>query len=184
MTAKQHSEARTRAVVLAAGHGKRMKSSCPKVLHDILGKTVISRVLDALDILNFEKLHVVVGHQAGRVKDHLAKFPPKSKYDTHLQEPQLGTGHALQQVAPDLKDFRGTLLVTVGDTPLLTVETLEAFIDHHQKTGSAISLMSFIVKEDHSYGRILRQADNSVLGIVEDKDASPQEKQIEEATPH
>lgn len=180
MTAKRHSEAGVRAVVLAAGHGKRMKSTCPKVLHDILGKAVITRVLDALDALNFEHVHVVVGHQAQRVKDYLAKVPPKSSYDTHLQEPQLGTGHALQQVAPALKDFKGTLLVTVGDTPVLTEQTLQSFLEHHQNTASAISLMSFIVKEEHSYGRILRKADNSVLGIVEDKDASPQEKQIQE----
>src|SRR5688572_8932876 len=96
---------RARAVVLAAGQGKRMKSARPKVLHDVLGKTILTRVLDALDALNLEHIHIVLGHGAVEVQDFLSDKPPVTAWSTHLQEPQLGTGHALMQVVPSLEDF-------------------------------------------------------------------------------
>ena len=108
----------TRAIILAAGQGKRMKSSRPKVLHEVLGRTILTRVLDALDQLGLEHLHIVVGHGGEQVRQFLESHPPKTPWSTHLQEPQLGTGHAVQQVAPALSQFTGTLLVTVADTPL------------------------------------------------------------------
>src|SRR5579883_1902747 len=122
----------TRAVLQAAGQGKRMKSARPKVLHDVLGRAVISRVLDALDGLSLEHIYVVVGHGAEQVKAHLEENPPATSWSVHLQEPQLGTGHALMQVVPELKDFSGTLLTTVGDAPLLRKEILQDLIREHK----------------------------------------------------
>src|SRR5271169_6565291 len=115
----------TRAVLQAAGQGKRMKSARPKVLHEVLGRAVISRVLDALDGLDLEHIHIVIGHGSDQVRDYLEENPPSTPWSVHLQEPQLGTGHALMQVVPDLKSFSGTLLTTVGDAPLLGTDILQ-----------------------------------------------------------
>ena len=170
-----------RAVVLAAGQGKRMKSALPKVLHPILGREILLRVLDAIDQLNPEHIHIVTGHAAEAVNAFLSKNPPKSPWSTHLQEPQLGTGHALAQVAPALKKFTGTLLVTPADAPLLRAETLAALAQDHFANKCVLSLLSAVVADAKSYGRILRQSTSGpVLAIVEDKDASPEQKSIRE----
>lgn len=173
----------TRAVVLAAGQGKRMKSSRAKVLHDVLGKTILTRILDAVDGVGVEHIHVVVGHQSDQLVEFLLGNPPRSPYSTHLQQPQLGTGHALQQVAPQLDGFQGTLLVTVGDAPLLTSETLKTFVEQHQSSGAVVSLLTTIVDDAKNYGRIVRNESGEVIKIVEDKDASPAEKQLKEINP-
>lgn len=172
-----------RAVVLAAGQGKRMKSSKAKVLHDVLGKPILGRILDALDQLGLEKIHIVVGHQSEQLIEWLAATPPKTPYSTHLQSPQLGTGHALQQVVPELGAFNGTLLVTVGDAPLQTAETLGHLVAQHQQGSAVVSLLTTFVEDVKNYGRIVRDKDQNVVKIVEDKDASPEEKAICEINP-
>lgn len=172
-----------RAVVLAAGQGKRMKSARAKVLHDVLGKTILTRILDALDKLSTEKIHIVIGHGGQQIVDHLGAHPPKTAYDTHMQEPQLGTGHALQQVVPDLGGFNGTLLVTVGDAPLLTSETLSQFVAKHKADKAVVSLLTTCLDDPKNYGRIVRDAAGNVAKIVEDKDATAAEKQIREINP-
>ncbi|HEY9679251.1 MAG TPA: bifunctional UDP-N-acetylglucosamine diphosphorylase/glucosamine-1-phosphate N-acetyltransferase GlmU [Drouetiella sp.] len=173
----------TRAVLLAAGQGKRMKSAKPKVLHDVLGKTVLGRVLDAVDELGIDHVHVVIGHEADQVKAFLDANPPKTPYSVHLQEPQHGTGHAVQQVVPSLEGFTGTLLVSVADTPLLQGSTLAALVDGHIEHKSVVTLLTTDVEDAKSYGRILRSADGAVTGIIEDKDASPEQKKIREINP-
>ncbi len=173
----------THVVLLAAGQGKRMKSSKPKVLHDVLGKTVLGRVLDAVDELGIDHVHVVVGHEADQVRAFLAANPPKTPLSVHLQEPQHGTGHALRQVVPSLEGFSGTLLVSVADTPLLQGNTLAALVDGHIKEKSIVTLLTTEVEDAKSYGRILRNADGAVVGIIEDKDASDEQKQIREINP-
>lgn len=177
------SKAPFRAVVLAAGQGKRMKSSRAKVLHEVLGKPIITRIMDALDRLDVEKIHVVVGHQAEQVQQYLNDNPPRRAFATHLQSPQLGTGHALQQVVPDLGSFKGTLLVTVGDTPLLSAATLGELIARHQADKAAVSLLTAKVDDPKKYGRIVRDKDGNVTGIVEDKDATDEQKKILEVNP-
>lgn len=172
-----------RAVVLAAGQGKRMKSSRAKVLHEVLGKPIITWILDALDRMDVEKIHVVIGHQAEQLDEYLKANPPKRPYQTHLQSPQLGTGHALQQVVPDLGSFNGTLLVTVGDTPLLSQETLSQLVDRHHKENAVVSLLTANVDDPKKYGRILRDGSGHVIGIVEDKDATADQKRITEVNP-
>ncbi len=173
----------TQAVLLAAGQGKRMKSSKPKVLHDVLGKTVLGRVLDAVDELNIDHVHVVVGHEAEQVKAFLQANPPKTPLTVHLQEPQHGTGHALQQVVPSLEGFTGTLLVSVADTPLLQGTTLAALVDGHIEQKSVVTLLTTDVEDAKSYGRILRDNDGAVVAIIEDKDASDEQKKILEINP-
>lgn len=169
-----------RAILLAAGQGKRMKSSLPKVLHQVLGRAILSRVLDAVDQLELEHVYVVVGHGAEEVRSYLESNPPKTPWSTHLQEPQLGTGHAVQQVAKQLEGFAGTLLVSVADTPLLTAETLSRLISTHQEENAVATLLSTVVADAKSYGRIVRDGSNRVECIVEDKDASAAQKQIRE----
>lgn len=171
------------AVLLAAGQGKRMKSSMPKVLHNVLGKTVLGRVLDAVDELNLDHVHVVIGHEAEQVKAFLAANPPKTPLSVHLQEPQYGTGHALQQVVPSLEGFAGTLLVSVADTPLLQGSTLAALVDGHVEHKSIVTLLTTEVEDAKSYGRILRDEQGSVVAIIEDKDASEAQKKICEINP-
>jgi bifunctional UDP-N-acetylglucosamine pyrophosphorylase / glucosamine-1-phosphate N-acetyltransferase len=173
----------THAVLLAAGQGKRMKSSKPKVLHDVLGKTVLGRVLDAVDELGIDHVHVVVGHEADQVRAFLDANPPKTPLSVHLQEPQHGTGHALKQVVPSLEGFTGTLLVSVADTPLLQGRTLAALVDGHIEQKSIVTLLTTEVEDAKSYGRILRSSDGAVVAIIEDKDASDEQKKILEINP-
>ena len=172
-----------RAVLLAAGQGKRMKSSKPKVLHEVLGKPILSRVLDAAAALEIEHVHIVVGHQAEQVRDFLEKNRPPIPYSLHLQEPQLGTGDALRKVVPDLKDFQGTLLVSVADTPLLQGTTLSSLLDGHRQHKATVTLLTTVVEDAKSYGRILRDDHKRVVGIIEHKDASPEQREIREINP-
>lgn len=172
-----------RAVVLAAGQGKRMKSELPKVLHDVLGKPVLGRIMDALEELDLEHIHVVTGHGRAQVEPWVDSYSGKTKRSTHPQEPQLGTGHALQQVAPSLSGFKGTLLVTVGDTPLLQGKTLQALIDQHNKDKAVVTLLTTMVDDAKNYGRILRDDGGKLLCIVEDKDCTESQRQIREVNP-
>lgn len=172
-----------RAVVLAAGQGKRMKSSRAKVLHEVLGKPILGWILDAVDALDVEKVHVVVGHQAEQVQDYLATTPTSRPCMSHLQSPQLGTGHALQQVVPDLGNFKGTLLVTVGDTPLLSAKTLGELVARHHEEKAVVSLLTAKVDDPKKYGRILRDKDGNVIAIIEDKDCTEEQRKITEVNP-
>lgn len=176
-------QSRVRVILLAAGQGKRMKSTLPKVLHPVLGKSILSRVIDAVDALRAEHLHIVIGHEAEQVIRFLQNHPPVTPYSTHLQEPQEGTGHAVMQVVPALANFEGTLLVSVADTPLLTHSTLAKLVDTHRQTKSVVSLLTTKVDDPKNYGRILRDKQNNVVGIIEDKDASDEQKNIKEVNP-
>lgn len=174
---------RVRAVVLAAGQGKRMKSSLPKVLHEVLGKTILSRIIDAIDTVEVEHLHIVVGHEAEQLEAYLKKNPPKSPWTIHVQKPQLGTGHAFQQVTPALSSYYGTMLVLPGDIPLITASTLKALIDRHGQEKAAVSLLTTVVDDPRNYGRIVRDAMGQIIQIVEDKDATARQKDIKEVNP-
>lgn len=175
-----------RAVVLAAGQGKRMKSALPKVLHDVLGKPVLGRIMDSLEGLGLEHIHVVTGHGRDQVEPWLAGYTSeggRTPSSAHPQEPQLGTGHALQQVVPALDGFVGTLLVTVGDTPLLQAKTLQALLDQHRKDKAVVTLLTTVVEDAKNYGRIVRDENGKPLRIVEDKDCTQVQKQILEINP-
>jgi len=164
------------AVVLAAGMGKRMQSDLPKVLHRAHGRTLVEWVLDAVRDVGIERIIVVVGHEADRVRAELAA----AGVEFVLQEPQLGTGHAVQQAAPLLARHQGDVVVLCGDTPLLRSETLQALHRVHVETGAAATVLTAEFTDPTGYGRVLRAADGSVLRIVEHRDASESERRVRE----
>lgn len=167
-----------KAVILAAGKGTRMKSeTTPKVLHQIMGKTLLGYVLD--NVKNFVSGEfVIVGHHAEEVESFV-----KTNYNnaqTVLQSPQLGTGHAVSMVCPQLENFDGLVLILCGDTPLVKEETLKSFVEFHKSNNSDITVMSTIFENPTNYGRIIREANNSLKCIVEEKDATPEQKAVKE----
>ncbi|MGH9374287.1 MAG: bifunctional UDP-N-acetylglucosamine diphosphorylase/glucosamine-1-phosphate N-acetyltransferase GlmU [Vicinamibacterales bacterium] len=163
-------------VVLAAGKGTRMKSLIPKVLHQAAGLPLIEHVLRMSDRLAPRTVVVVHGHMANAVETAL-NGRPGLKFA--LQEPQLGTGHALLQAESALKGAQGTLVLLSGDVPLLRPETLQALVRHHEETGAAATVLTASVDDPHGYGRIER-SDGRITAIVEHRDASDDQLRIRE----
>jgi bifunctional UDP-N-acetylglucosamine pyrophosphorylase/glucosamine-1-phosphate N-acetyltransferase len=164
-------------VILAAGKGTRMKSAAPKVLHRVAGLPMVEHVLRAAAPLHARTTVVVVGYEADRVRQALAGWPGLR---FALQEPQLGTGHAVLQAAPALAGARGTLLVLSGDVPLLRPATLAALVARHREQGAAMTVLTALVERPDGYGRIVRDEAGTLLRIVEERDASPAERAIRE----
>lgn len=163
------------AVVLAAGKGVRMKSDLPKVVHKVAGKPMVVHVVETLKEAGIDDITVVVGHKKEMVKEVLAPLNVKFA----LQEEQLGTGHALLQ-AKDKVDLKSILLVLSGDTPLLTGETVKRLISFHAEDRAAATVLSAELVNPYGYGRIVRDNYGNLLKIVEEKDASKEEKDITE----
>lgn len=166
-----------KAVILAAGKGTRMKSNTPKVLHKIFEKPLLGYVLDNVKNLVNESF-VIVGHHAEEVSEYVEKNYNSAK--TVLQSPQLGTGHAVSMVCPSLTDYNGLVIILCGDTPLITEETLKKFVDYHSSNNSDLTVMSAIFDNPTNYGRIIREIDNSLKCIVEEKDATVEQKAVKE----
>ena len=166
-----------KAVILAAGKGTRMKSNTPKVLHKIFEKPLLGYVLDNVKNIVDESF-VIVGHHAEEVTEYVQKEYENAK--TVLQTPQLGTGHAVSMVCPSLENFDGQVIILCGDTPLITEDTLKKFIDYHNSNNSDLTVMSTIFENPANYGRIIREKDNSLKCIVEEKDATPEQKAVKE----
>ena len=163
------------AVILAAGKGTRMKSKLYKVLHPILGLSMIEHVMRAVEGSQVDLIVTIVGHGAEAVQGLLG-----DRSDYAIQAEQLGTGHAVLQ-AKNLMDKQvGSCLVICGDTPLLTAETLEALFDYHEAEDAKATILTAQVDNPKGYGRVIRQADGHVSHIVEDKDANSEEKQVKE----
>ena len=163
------------AVILAAGKGTRMKSKLPKVLHKVGGHPMLEHVMDAAEAAGCRDNVVVIGHGAELVRELVG-----DRARIALQAEQLGTGHAVLQAADTLKDFSGTVMILCGDTPLLEADELEKFYAEYVKSGAAATVMSALMDDPFGYGRILRDANGDVAGIVEQKDASEEQKQIKE----
>jgi bifunctional UDP-N-acetylglucosamine pyrophosphorylase/glucosamine-1-phosphate N-acetyltransferase len=163
-------------VILAAGKGTRMKSAQPKVLHRVAGVPLIDHVLRAASALSPSSIVVVVGHHAGQLEAALRIRPGLS---FALQEPQLGTGHALLQAEPHLKGAQGTLVLLSGDVPLLRAESLAALVRTHEERRAAATVLTAVVASPAGYGRIVRDG-GRIAAIVEHKDASPAEREIGE----
>jgi bifunctional UDP-N-acetylglucosamine pyrophosphorylase/glucosamine-1-phosphate N-acetyltransferase len=163
-------------VILAAGKGTRMKSELPKVLHPIAGKALIDRVLDTAQGLRPASITLVVGHGAEKVKAHLAHRPEVA---FALQEPQLGTGHALLQTAPLLQGRTGTVVLLSGDVPLLTADSLQALVATHADAGAAATVLTATLERPYGYGRIVR-TNGRITRIVEERDATPAQRAIKE----
>ncbi|MDN6293739.1 MAG: bifunctional UDP-N-acetylglucosamine diphosphorylase/glucosamine-1-phosphate N-acetyltransferase GlmU [Alkalibacterium sp.] len=163
------------AVVLAAGQGTRMKSKLYKVMHPVMGKPMVEHVVDQAKAANIDNIVTVTGVGAETVQECLGD---KSEYV--LQKEQLGTAHAVLQAEPLLKNEEGTTLVICGDTPLLTEETLEGLMKHHESNGAKATVLTAHADDPFGYGRVIRDEDGTVLKIVEQKDASEKEQAVKE----
>lgn len=159
-------------VILAAGKGTRMYSDLPKVLHPIAAKPMVKHVIDTAKQLSAQQIHLIYGHGAELLQQRLAN----EQVNWVLQAEQLGTGHAMQQASPFFADDENILML-YGDTPLITKETLEKLIVAKPENG--IGLLTVVLANPTGYGRILRQ-NGAVVGIVEQKDASPEQLAIQE----
>ena len=166
----------THVVILAAGQGTRMKSQTPKVLHPVAGRPMLERVLQTAASLDPATVTLIVGHRAEAIRQHLAA---RNDLRFALQEPQLGTAHALQQAEPALKGQSGTLILLSGDVPLLTVTTLQRLLETHRGANAAATVVTATVDRPYGYGRIVRK-DGRIARIVEERDASQAERQIKE----
>jgi bifunctional UDP-N-acetylglucosamine pyrophosphorylase/glucosamine-1-phosphate N-acetyltransferase len=164
------------AVILAAGKGTRMKSNLPKALHLISGQPMVVYVLEALSPLKIGEVYVVVGHRAELVK----KSINHQKLKFVEQKEQLGTGHALLQTKKYLANKKGDVLVLSGDTPLITPATLRALLETHKESNAAATVLTAVMPDPVGYGRIIRGSKGTIIKIVEEKDASFEEKKIKE----
>ncbi|MGM0378703.1 MAG: bifunctional UDP-N-acetylglucosamine diphosphorylase/glucosamine-1-phosphate N-acetyltransferase GlmU [Bacillota bacterium] len=161
-------------IILAAGKGTRMKSSLPKVLHKVAGKTMLDHVIDSLESVDCNKSMVVIGHKKEMVKNEVNR-----KVNYVIQDKQLGTGHAVMMCQNQLPD-NGDVLIVYGDTPLLTSNTLNEFVKNHKDNGNVISVLSAKVDNPFGYGRIIKDSKGNLVKIVEQKDASDKEKKVNE----
>ncbi|MDH3997867.1 MAG: bifunctional UDP-N-acetylglucosamine diphosphorylase/glucosamine-1-phosphate N-acetyltransferase GlmU [Desulfuromonadales bacterium] len=163
------------AVILAAGQGTRMKSALPKVLHPVAGRPMLTQVVALAKQLGAAPVVPVIGHGAETVRQMLAN----QELTFALQSEQLGTGHALQCAESALEQFHGDLLLLCGDVPLLRQQTLVALLTQHRHSDAAISILTAQMDDPTGYGRIIR-GEAGVEQIVEEKDASPQQRQVDE----
>ena len=163
------------AVILAAGKGTRMRSKLPKVLHKVGGKSMLQHVIDAASVAGCDDKVVIIGHEAELVEKMVA-----GQAKTALQAEQLGTGHAVMQAKEALAGFTGTAMILCGDTPLLDGEELKKFYEAHKASGAAATVLTAVMDNPFGYGRIVRDAQGNVQGIVEQKDATEEQKLIKE----
>jgi bifunctional UDP-N-acetylglucosamine pyrophosphorylase / glucosamine-1-phosphate N-acetyltransferase len=162
-------------VILAAGEGTRMKSNTPKVLHSIAGRTLVGHVLNAVSALSPKEVRVVVGAGREAVEQHLAEVAPNAI--TIFQEKRGGTGHATQLAIEGLA-LTGTVLILAGDTPMLTGSSLSQLLEEHHAGGFTASVMTAQHPDPTGYGRIIRGEDDSLLRIVEERDADAMQREI------
>lgn len=163
-----------KAVILAAGKGTRMKSDLPKVLHEINGKTLVEYVIDAAKEAGAEEICLVVGHKAELVKERVG-----NGVSYVLQEEQLGTGHAVK-CAADFIGTEGDTMILCGDTPIITGKTLQELLSYHREYAMKVTVLSTTLDDATGYGRIVRDVAGNFARIVEQKDASEEEKAIKE----
>ena len=162
-------------VILAAGLGTRMRSDLAKALHALAGRPLIQHVLNAAAGVEPEKIVLVLGHQADKVRSAVGEYRP----EIVLQAEQLGTGHAVQQATEAISTGAGPVLVLCADTPLITSKTLQDVVDLHQKSRATITLVTAKVDNPFGYGRVVR-GKSGVMRVVEEKDATAAQKKIQE----
>lgn len=164
------------ALILTAGKGKRMKSSLPKVLHPILGQPIISYVIEEVKKISPEKTVLVVGYGSDDVKKALIS----DRLSYVSQSRQFGTAHAVMSSRRELDGYDGTVVILYGDSPLIRHETLSKFINTHKKSKSPLSILTAKVTNPYGYGRIIRNGRGEVTDIVEEKDATPEQRSLNE----
>jgi bifunctional UDP-N-acetylglucosamine pyrophosphorylase/glucosamine-1-phosphate N-acetyltransferase len=172
----------TAVVLLAAGSGTRMKSKLMKVLHPLCGRSMIGHVVTAAQAVAPQKLVAVVGNGREQVGPHILEYAPDALLA--VQETQEGTGHAVRVAVDALREATGstsgTVVVMAGDTPLLQGETLAGLVADHDRSGRAITVITAELEDPFGYGRIIRDESGAVTGIVEEKDASPEQAAVRE----
>jgi len=172
-------DARPAAVtILAAGEGTRMRSKTPKVLHGLGGRSMLGHALDAARGVDPAYLLVVVGHAHDLVSAEVCRHDPAAR--PVVQQPQNGTGHAVRLALEEVPDLAGTVIVIPGDAPLLTADTLRTLVEQHQTAGNAATLLTASRPDATGYGRVLRDEAGAVLAVVEDRDATPQQRLVRE----
>ncbi len=165
-------------IILAAGEGTRMKSALPKMLHEVCGRAMLGHVIGAAGELDPARLIVVVGHGGGQVAGYLAGHAPQAVIA--VQERRGGTGHAVRMALEQAGPISGTVVVTYSDTPLLRGATLAGLVRGHQAAGAAATALTATAADPAGYGRIVRDADGAFAAIVEDADATPEQRAITE----
>lgn len=163
-------------VILAAGKGTRMRSEKAKVLHHICGNPMLFYTIRLARKVLAEKIVVVVGHQADVVKKHFSN----GDLIFAEQREQLGTGHAVMQTREEFKNFTGNILILCGDVPLLSIETVRRLISGHVRANAAVTVLTALMDNPAGYGRIVKTPAGEVVKIVEERDASVEEKKIKE----
>lgn len=162
-------------VILAAGKGTRMKSDLPKVLHCLDGRPLIEHVLQTARQLEPSEIVLVIGHQAGLVRQTVGSSVLYAE-----QTEQLGTGHAVAQAEPLLKNHQGQVLILYGDMPLLTLATLRKLIDLQAENSGPLAMLTVIAEDPRGFGRIARDETGAVVAIVEEADCTPKQLAIKE----
>ena len=164
------------ALILAAGLGTRMKSTRAKVLHTVLSEPMIRIVVQTVNSVGFDNILVVVGHQKEEVMAVLDDF----QVSFVVQEEQLGTGHAVLCAESQLQAIGGTVMILNGDVPLISKDSLQQMLTAHQDKKQALTIMTTLLENPSNYGRILRNEQGQLLAIVEEKDATVDQKKIKE----
>jgi UDP-N-acetylglucosamine diphosphorylase/glucosamine-1-phosphate N-acetyltransferase len=170
-------------VIMAAGKGTRMKNpAIAKVMHEIAGRPMIAYVVDLARSVSASRVLLVVGWQRQSVVDHFSSDTVAGgrAVEFVVQEKQLGTGHAVMQAREPLSSFDGDVLILSGDVPALSSQTVKALLGYHNVTGAVATILTAELPDPTGYGRIIRDQDESVIRIVEEKDASAGEKQVRE----
>lgn len=168
----------TAAIILAAGKGTRMKSDKPKVLHEVCGRPMLAYVVDACRAAGCQPVIGVIGHQADRVREVFAGADPPIRWAE--QSPQLGTGHAVMCCGEELAELAGEVIVLAGDGPLIRPETLQQLLDTHRSEQAACTLATCVMDDPARNGRIIRDEQGKLLGIVEYLDATEAQREINE----
>ena len=163
-------------IILAAGQGKRMRSSLPKVMHPLCGKPLFLHVLTTAKRLTPAKVAIIIGHGAEAVKQAY----PNDDVTWIVQEQQLGTGHAVLCAENAFREFAGDVLILSGDVPLISGQTLNAIIHWHRQRNASLTLLTASLKEPRGYGRVLRHSDGEIAAIVEERDTTDAQQRIEE----
>lgn len=163
-------------LIMAAGKGTRMKSDLAKVLHQIHNRPMVHFVIEQARQVGSEKIILIIGHQKDKVRAACAEM----QVDFVVQEPQLGTGHAVMMAENFLQSYDGDVLVLSGDVPLLTTATIGHLVETHQRNQAIATLLTAELDDPTGYGRVIRDRSGRVTKIVEQKDARPEELQIKE----
>jgi UDP-N-acetylglucosamine diphosphorylase/glucosamine-1-phosphate N-acetyltransferase len=171
-----NSKQKLAAIILAAGKGTRMKSDLPKVLHLVDDKPMLIHVIDLARQLNSERIINILGHE----KDLVIEAIKSENVEYVIQEPQLGTGHAVQQTESLLKDFTGDVLVLSGDVPLLRKSTIDKMLKIHREANNGATVLTAMFVNPRGYGRVIRKNNDTLDFIIEEKDCNEEQRKIKE----